>query len=96
VLEDLVTDSTERAIWNLWEPRIFKARQADNAAAESVQELIAKSRRVIEQAGHTRDSDLILYSLFIKIHWDCDRPTDRVFETMLGFELESFFKERMN
>jgi hypothetical protein len=88
-LEDVIAGM----VWGLWARCITRARWAGLAVAEGVEQLILDSREIIaaEGIGET-DSDRILFGIYTWIHWDCDRPTDRVFEALLEFELEQFLK----
>lgn len=87
----------EDAIWTLWRNCLMTARAAGQVPAEAVQKLIRQSREIIVGQGYTkRDSDLILCGVYTAVHWDWPQPTDRVFETLLEFELAEFFRERMD
>lgn len=87
----------ETAIWALWARCLLTARAVGvgYVTAAPVETLIRESRSVIAAEGYSqRDSDLILFDIYTRIHWDWQQPTDRLFETLLEFELEGFFKER--
>lgn len=82
-------------IWTLWEKCLLTAREADLAPAEAVEKVIRESRALIAVNGYsTRESDYILFDIYTRIHWDWQRPTDRVFESLLEFELDDFLNER--
>jgi len=84
----------ERMIGDLWRKCLMSAREAGEVPASAVQELIRQSRQILSEHGCTkRQADGILYQIYNDIHWDGDQPTDRVFETLLDFELTEFFKE---
>lgn len=96
-------ETIETAVWSLWERCLLSARSADlitGAAGvelaslpDAVRFLIGRTKAIIaEKTGE--DPGYALFDVYTRIHWDWDQPTDRVFEAMLEFELEKFFKER--
>ena len=89
------TPTIEDAIWTLWRDCLTTARAAGQVPAEAVQKLIRDSRGLIAEQGYAkRDGDLILFNVYTIVHWDWNQPTDRVFEALLEFELDEFFKDR--
>jgi hypothetical protein len=90
-----MTQTIDALLWTLWERCLVTAREADYAPADAVEQVIRESRAMIAKNGYSkRESDYILFDVYTQIHWDWQRPTDRVFETLLEFELDEFFKER--
>lgn len=85
----------EDLIWELWRKCLIASRKEGEVPAEAVQELIRQSREALRERGCTKhDADEVLYGIYENIHWDWDQPTDRIFETLLAFELTEYFKER--
>jgi hypothetical protein len=96
-------ETIETAIGGLCRKSLISARKLDSVARvfgvnlpnlpDGVQQLIDSTRALIAEQGYSkRDSDYILFGIYTAVHWDWDQPTDRVFETMLEFELADFFK----
>jgi hypothetical protein len=96
--------TTEKAIWSLFERCLYSARFCSHTAgalglnlpnlATIVEKLISDSRAIMKDFGCSqRDSDSILFTVYTNVHWDWNQPSDRVFETLLEFELAEFFKE---
>jgi hypothetical protein len=87
--------TAEQLIGKLWRRCLMDAREAGGVPAEAVQKLIGDSRDILTHYGCSKpDADSVLFGLFTMIHWDGDQPTDKVFETLLEFELTEFFNER--
>jgi len=88
--------TAEDLISKLWQRCLTDARKAENVPAGAVQKLIEDSREILTEYGcPKRIADVVLFDIYTGIHWDGDQPTDRVFETLLEFELAEFFRERM-
>jgi hypothetical protein len=86
--------TTADLIWDLWRKCLLAAREANTAAA-TVQKLISSSRDILAEQGCSQpDSDYVLADIYTRIHWDWALPSDRIFETLLAFELEKFFQDR--
>lgn len=84
-----------RLIWELWRRCLTDAREAGQVPAGAVEGLIRQSREVLTERGCTKpDADLVLFEVYNTIHFDWKQPTDRIFETMLEFDLAEFFAER--
>jgi hypothetical protein len=82
-------------LWEWWEKALTVSRTAGYVPAEAVQSLIESSRKILAAQRCTKwDSDSVLFDIYIAIHWDWNQPTDRVFETMLEFELADYFSHR--
>lgn len=82
-------------IWTMWRDCLIDARAAGGVPAEAVQSLITVTSQILARFGCAkRDADFVLYDFYTRIHWDWREPTDRVFETLLEFELQQFFSER--
>lgn len=82
-------------IWEWWEKALLVSREARTVPAEAVQSIIESTRMVLAaQRCSKENADLLFFDFYTRIHWDWNQPTDRVFETMLSFELEQFFKDR--
>lgn len=82
-------------IFDLWWKCMTTAREAGEVPAGAVEQLILRSREILTERGCAkRDADLVLFNIYTAIHWDGNQPTDRIFETLLEFELAEFFKER--
>ena len=87
--------TAENLIGELWRRCLKSAREADEMPAEAVQGLIGQSREILTQYGATKQqADSVLFGVYTMIHWDWDRPTDRIFEALLEMELAEFFSER--
>jgi hypothetical protein len=87
--------TAENLIGELWRRCLMSAREAGDVPAEAVQKLIAQSRDILTLHGCTKQlADVVLFGIYTAIHWDGDQPTDRIFETLLEFELAEFFSER--
>jgi hypothetical protein len=85
----------EEMIWELWRKCLLAAREEGDVPAETVQKLISQTREILTEQGCTKhDADMVFYGIYENIHWDWQRPTDRIFETLLDFELTEFFKEQ--
>lgn len=88
--------TAENLIGNLWRRCLTDAREAGSVPAAAVQKLIGDSREILTEYGCPKQiADVVLFDIYTAIHWDGDQPTDRVFETLLEFELAEFFRERM-
>lgn len=82
-------------VFDEWRKCLMHAREEGCAPAEAVQTLITRTREALVCDGASKyAADVVLFDLYTMIHWDCDQPTDRVFEAMLEFELAGFFEER--
>ena len=82
-------------IFDLWRKCMATSREAGVAPAEAVQTLIRKSREILAEKGCSQnDAEGILFDIYNVIHWECHHPTDKVFETLLDFELTEYFNER--
>lgn len=87
--------TAENLIGELWRKRLMDAREAGQVPAGAVQKLIEQSREILTHYGCSKqDADTVLFRIYTAIHWDGDQPTDRIFETLLEFELAEFFSER--
>jgi len=76
------------------ERRAARARRAGTASAESVQELIERTRTLLSEQGFSkRQMQIVFFEILTVVHWDWKRPSDRIFETLLDFELADFFDE---
>jgi len=90
-----MTRTAEDLIFDLWRKCLMHAREVGEVPAGAVQELIRQSRETLTERGCAKwDADLVLFNLYTEIHWDWNQPTDRIFETLLDFELTEFFNER--
>ena len=90
------TESLSDLIAKLWFECMTTARAAGQVPAEAVQELIEKCRKLMSNMGCTRrDEDGVFSLIQNAIHWEWHEPTDRVFETLLDFELTEHWKERI-
>lgn len=70
------------------------AREAGTVPAEAVQDLISQSRAlVLKHGGTDRETNGIFCMVQSMIHWDWHQPTDRIFETLLDFELTQYWKD---
>ncbi len=88
--------TVDDAIWDLWRRCLTTARSEGEIPAGAVELLIRQSREIIADAGYAkRDSDLLLFHVYTRVHWDWNHPTARLFETLLEFELQEFFNERI-
>jgi len=89
--------TAEELISAMWERCRKEARHFGSIPAEAVQDLIMDSRAVLDSYGCSKeDADGCLFLVYSDIHWDGNQPTDRVFETMLEFELADYFRERFS
>lgn len=89
------TATAANLIFDLWRKCMRTSREAGVAPAEAVQELIRKSREILTEKGCSeRDTEGILFDLYSLIHWEGSYPTDKIFETLLDFELTEYFRER--
>jgi hypothetical protein len=80
-------------IGDCWFAVMRAARNAGTVGPEIVEDLIAHSRKLLRDSGADASStDLVLFEIYTAIHWDWDQPTDRIFETMLDFNLQPFFR----
>jgi hypothetical protein len=87
--------TAENLIGELWRRCLMSAREAGDVPAEAVQKLIAQSRDILTLHGCSKQlADAVLFGIYTMVHWDWNQPTDRVFETLLEFELAEFFSER--
>lgn len=87
--------TAEDLIFDLWRKCLIAAREAGEVPAGAVEKLIRDSREALTERNYTEnDANLILFNVYSMIHWDWKEPTDRVFETLLEFELADFLKER--
>jgi hypothetical protein len=87
--------TAENLIGKLWRKCLSDAREAGHVPAGAVQKLIEDSREILTHYGCTKPlADAVLFELYTMIHWDGDRPTDRIFEALLEIELSEFFAER--
>jgi len=82
-------------IHEMWGRCRKTAGEVGEVPAGAVEKLIQQSREILDAYGCSkRDADAVLYLVYSAIHWDGDRPTDKIFETLLEFELAEFFSER--
>jgi hypothetical protein len=87
--------TAEAFLWEIWRLCLLKARKDGSILADDVESFIANSRALLTAwPSSERDIDFLLFEIFNTIHWDWDQPTDRVFETLLEFELTEFFAKR--
>ena len=87
--------TAENLITELWRKCLMSAREAGDVPAEKVQKLIADTRAILNRQGCSKeDVDRVLFNLYTEVVWDWKQPTDRIFETLLDFELTEFFSER--
>lgn len=85
----------ENLITELWRRCLMSAREAGDVPAETVQKLIGQSRDILTHYGCSKQiADAVMFGIYTMVHWDWDQPTDRIFETLLEFELAEFFSER--
>lgn len=90
-----MTSTAAQLIWEWWEKALIASRAAGTVPAEAVESIIESSRRILAAQGcDKRNADRVLFDIYTRIHWDWPEPTDRVFETMLSFELAEYFTER--
>jgi hypothetical protein len=87
--------TAENLIGELWRKCLMDAREAGEVPAGAVQKLIEQSREILNHYGCSKQlADAVLFGIYTMIHWDWNQPTDRLFETLLEFELAEFFSER--
>jgi hypothetical protein len=87
--------TAENLIGELWRKCLMTAREAGDVPGEAVQKLIGQSREILTNYGCSKHlADAVLFGIYTMVHWDWNQPTDRIFETLLEFELAEFFSER--
>jgi hypothetical protein len=85
----------QEMVFELWRRSQTTARKAAVVPAEAVQRLIQQTRDILNHYGCSKwDADSVLFLIYSGIRWEGGHPTDRVFETLLEFELAEFFSER--
>ena len=87
--------TAELLITELWRKCLISAREAGDVPAEKVQKLIADTRAILSGQGCSKeDADRVLLHIYTEVVWDWKQPTDKIFETLLDFELVEFFTSR--